>query len=227
MVRMSDLFVVIPTMYMKRKKNLDRLIKDVNVPFERIIVIRTIPGPKIKNVVNIFSDSELNIQKWWNLGINYGLARGGRYFLILNDDCQLEGSQIHNMYNQIKRSNSAICINISEVEPGWGHCFMIDFLQGGYFDEKFSWWYGDFDYLKRIEKRGLKISITNHDILNLDKDGSTRDNASISKLVKNDYKIFRRKHKEEYINYIKFNLSLNTFIRRLKKTFTIILKWKD
>lgn len=221
---MSDLFVVIPSMYMKRKKILDKLINDLGIPLERIIVIRTIPGPKIKNVVNIFSDSELNIQKWWNLGIDYGLARGGRYFLILNDDCQLEHSQIRDMYDQMKLSNSAIGINLSEVEPGWGHCFMIDFLQGGYFDQKFSWWYGDFDYLKRIEERGLRISITNHDILNLDKDGSTRDNPLISKLVKNDYKTFRRKHKKEYINYIKFNLSFNTIIRRLQKIFTIMAK---
>lgn len=223
---MSDFFVVIPSMYLKRKKILDRLIKDLNVPFERIIVIRTIPGPKIKNVVNIFCGPELNIQKWWNLGIDYGLARGGRYFLILNDDCQLEGSQIRDMYDQIKLSNSAIGINLSEVEPDWEPCFMIDFLQGGYFDQKFSWWYGDFDYLKRIEKRGLRISITNHDILNLDKDGSTRDNASISKLVRGDYKTLRRKHKKEYINHIKLNLSLNTIIRRLQKIFTIMAKEK-
>jgi GT2 family glycosyltransferase len=151
MALMDDLFVVIPSKYTDRKPMLDRAIKKLEIPYEKIIIVRTEPSNLIEQVNNVFYEGELNIQKWWNFGINYGLSKGGRFFLLLNDDCDLEGNYIKDMYQQIKKTYSGLGINLSKVEPGWGHCFIVDFLKGGYFDEKFVWWFGDFDYYNRIK----------------------------------------------------------------------------
>lgn len=223
----QNLFVVIPSQYTSRKVMLNSLIKKLNLPAQNIIIVRTQPGKNIKNVTNIFVDGDLSIYKWWNTGINAGLKKNGKYFLICNDDVSFNREDIMNMFKKFKKTKSAIAINHSKFSPGWGYCFMIDFSQGGYFDERFSWWYGDTDYLKQIEKRKLSISYTCFDFINLDPNGSIKDNLPLKKQIKKDYRQFRLKYKLEYKNYILFNLSYKTTINRFYKLVKIIINHKD
>jgi hypothetical protein len=81
----GDLWLVVPTA--NRFNYLSEIFKNSLISEQNIVLVRTSDGPIFGEVNNIFVKSkEINIQKWWNLGIKYAEQRGAKLVAVLNDD---------------------------------------------------------------------------------------------------------------------------------------------
>lgn len=81
------LWLVIPTA--DRHQYLSEIFLNSGIDESKRILVRTSPGIDFPDCVNLRFNGNLNIQAWWNLGINYAMQHGARYIAVLNDDVLL------------------------------------------------------------------------------------------------------------------------------------------
>ena len=196
---MDSLWIVIPTAY--RHKYLNQIFLKSEVSPERIILIRTTGGEEIPGAVNIWVYGEINIQKWWNIGIDFAKKNGARYVAILNDDTILEKGDLLKLFWKIKEDGTTLAVPVNQGEAGWGHCWILDTFHNIFPDERFSWWCGDHD----LEIRALKtkgVSYLPLPILNKHPNELTVLDPRLQVLTKKDIWIFRKKYPLRFLREI-------------------------
>ena len=94
-VRLGDqgvtdrLWVVIPTRD-DHPELLAALVDGCGVPRERIVLVNTGDHPVSRYRTRVVTDrGQVNIQRWWNRGIDYAEAMGATHVAVLNDDVRL------------------------------------------------------------------------------------------------------------------------------------------
>jgi len=98
------------------------------------------------------SNRELNISKWWNLGIQRARQDfNPDYILVLNDDVQLPEGWLRQMVAAMLATGSS---GASGQRGGKnlisGYAFILD-AYGTDADENLVWWYGDDDIQRQCE----------------------------------------------------------------------------
>ena len=146
-------------------------------------------------------DSERNIQKWWNMGLAYvrevAKVRGENnyHIAILNSDLSITRHDLTILQEALEASECSIShpdhsrelvsgeivIKTEQIAVPFqykmtGYCFVIDSNLNQDFDEELKWWYGedDFEWRARVVNGVARVGGTF--VVNLDAQGSERDN---------------------------------------------------
>lgn len=100
-------------------------------------------------------DPPVNIQRWWNQGIDLS---GADHVMIVNDDITLPVGLVQRMSEQLDLTGAAICYagTIVPFAAMTGWAFMLNIPTGIRPDEQFRWYYGDTDLrLQAVDLTGL------------------------------------------------------------------------
>lgn len=126
------------------------------LPAERVFVIATSEHPIDVPATVLVDVGPVNIQRWWNKGIDAATRRGARHVAIFNDDVAFEPGLIQAMSERLDETGASICYTgTGSLDPcmtGWA--FMINAGHGLRPDERFAWYYGDNDLRDQALKLG-------------------------------------------------------------------------
>lgn len=153
------LFMTVPTAG-QHPGLLEDLIRNCGLPPEQIVIVVTRPDVHLPaGVVRVEDFGPLNIQRWWNKGIEEAQRRGATAVAVLNDDMWVTPTTLLELHQELTLSGAAVA---SPSRPGervglhkgspipylpkiWG-CFWLLRLDSGLRpDERYVWWYGDHD----------------------------------------------------------------------------------
>lgn len=91
-----------------------------------------------------FDSGDVNIQRWWNYGINLAVIhQAAVHVAICNDDITLPPGLLAKMSARLDETGATICYPCGSGMMGW--CFMLNLAHGIRPDERFRWYYGDTD----------------------------------------------------------------------------------
>lgn len=132
----------------------------------------TIPPGTPDTVVMPTAKEPINIQRWWNAGLDAAMGLGGDVVAVLNDDVSATTQGIIDLA-------VAASGGISYVTPPWaeretpctGYAFGID-PHVIRLDEGYEWWWGEHDLYKRAVRDGLTVAPVAADIRHLRTDGA-------------------------------------------------------
>ena len=192
----DSLWVTIPTA--DRRRYIPAIIREAGVPKEQIVIVHTKEDNEdYPEVNNIYDTGEINIQRWWNRGINYAMARGARYIAILNDDVELADDPLNRIVRGMKEKNAAL--GYPYPFPGWtcGYCFIIDLATDVRPDEQFKWWYGDNDINFQAREQGGIVAVPAK-VRHLHGNELTQQNPDLMKLTTTDEDLFFKKWKKMF-----------------------------
>jgi len=152
-------FVVIPTAG-TRQALLTKLIDASGVPRENIIIVATRPNVELPDGCRVIQDlGPINIQRWWNKGIDEAVRLGGSALAVCNDDLTINSETLPRLYEALQGSGATIA---SPLRPDkhlglhrkrlvpyspvlWGCLWVLNLETSLRPDEDFHWWYGDND----------------------------------------------------------------------------------
>lgn len=154
-----SLWLTIPTG--TRDTYLKNLIDSSGIPKDQIVIVNTILDGYVAGVHNLY-ETELNIQKWWNLGIKFAMDNGASHVAILNDDLELIGDPLQKIFNLMIQEDATIGYPLPATSDPCGYCFILNTEHGIFPDEKYRWWYGDNDLYKRAKKTIGVLATVNH-----------------------------------------------------------------
>lgn len=139
---------------------LEALACSSGVPPERIIIVATGPNVDVPDgTVKVEDFGALNIQRWWNRGIDEAVSRGATAVAVLNDDVRVGPGTLEALHRALLDTGAVIA---SPTRPGekprlnrrrlvpyspkiWGCLWVLDASSSLRPDERYEWWYGDHD----------------------------------------------------------------------------------
>jgi hypothetical protein len=188
---MTDLWVVIPTA--TRRTYIPSIIKNSGVPENRIVIIHTIENaeeyPEVHNLEDV---GEINIQRWWNRGINFAMSRGARYVALLNDDVELQDDPLNKIVKGMKETDSVLGIPYPSIGAICGYCMVIDLASNVRPDEGYRWWYGDNDIYLQAQQEGTIVQVLSK-VKHAEPNKLTSENPSLLQLTDADKVRFENK----------------------------------
>ena len=153
------LFITVPTLG-SHPEMLEALAQSSGVPRERIVVVATGPNVKAPEGTVVVEDfGSLNIQRWWNRGIEESIRRGATAVAVLNDDVRVGPNALGELHEALVQSGATVASPTRPGEPSklnrgrlipyspkiWGCLWVVDAKSGLRPDERYEWWYGDHD----------------------------------------------------------------------------------
>lgn len=209
-----DLFIVIPTK--DRYQYLREIFDNSGVDGKSIYCIRTSPGDLFEGVNNMFvSNNEINIQKWWNVGLRAVIESGGRYVALLNDDIFIKKGQLQNLLKLMLSTKAALVCGANSNGGKWGHAFILDLSTGIFPDERFKWFYGDDDLRLQAKKKGGFFQ-SNEEILHISPSQLTFHDSNLITLGHRDAQTFYKKYPIEGIKKLIQSLSPKLYLKLLR-----------
>jgi GT2 family glycosyltransferase len=187
----EDLWMVIPTA--TRRDYIPDIIKESGIDKDKIVIVHTKnDNEPYYEVNNIYDTGEINIQRWWNKGIDFVTSKGGRYVAILNDDVRLAGNPLNTIATVMKETGAAL--GYPYPFQGWvcGYCFIIDLATDVRPDERYRWWYGDRDLDLQARKQGGAVHVPAM-VRHIEGNILTTQNKELQELAKIDEYLFFEK----------------------------------
>lgn len=186
-----DLWIVIPVG--PRLHYIDDVVRNSQIASDKIIIVKDKQTQRINGAVNLDRPDQLNIQIWWNIGIDFAESQGARYVAILSDDVKLIHGQLQGMLLELIQSNVAMISSKINKKYGWGHAFIIDLQSGIRPDNRFNWYYGDYDLKYQAQRRG-GFKTSSQEIIHLEPGKLTNKDSELKKLALQDKKVFMKKY---------------------------------
>lgn len=163
-------------------------------------------------------DSERNIQKWWNMGLGYvrevAKVRGQNnyHIAILNSDLSITRHDLTILQEALEASGCSVShpdhsrelvsgelvVKTEQIAVPFqykmtGYCFVVDSSLKQDFDEDLKWWYGEDDFEWRARAVNGVARVGGTFVVNLDPQGSERDNDLLPPQTINDCLLFQAK----------------------------------
>ncbi len=153
------LFMTLPTAG-SHPELLDALVRDCGLPPDRIVIVATRPDVEVpRGCVRVEDLGPVNIQRWWNVGIDEAVQRGATAVAVVNDDLSLEPSTLPRLHEALVATGAAIAspsrpprrdrlhrgVRVPYAPRIWGCLWVLDVASGLRPDERYVWWYGDCD----------------------------------------------------------------------------------
>jgi len=148
----EELWLIIPVG--SRLKYIDNVVRDSQLTPDKIIIVKDKHTRNISGAINLERPNILNIQIWWQIGIDYAEVQGAQYVAILSDDVKILPGQLQRMLQELVQSKVAMISSKVSSKYGWGHAFIIDLKSGLRPDTRFSWYYGDYDLKYQAQRKG-------------------------------------------------------------------------
>jgi hypothetical protein len=208
---MHDVWVVIPA-HRPRLDDLAGCLRTLRHDPHKTVVVWNgdQEPPELPCNVAIDSGTELNISRWWNLGLEYvsSNARPVHDVLVLNCDARVTQQGVDRLASALRQWDLAMVgptyrgeyngpetrIN-RELKPvsHWdrvaGFCFMLARELGIRADERLRWWFGDDDIewqARRLRGTGLVPGVR----VEHPPAGGTRIEGELRSIVGKDAKVF-------------------------------------
>ncbi len=153
---MADIWVTIPT---AGRRTLTAALSSSGIPGDRTVLVDTVGNVPAHGCHRVVDLGEINIHRWWNVGLNHAAARGARYVAVLNDDVTVDETSLPLIVAAMGSTGAAIG---SPGAPGHyttpgpralnGACWVLDLEAGLRPDEGYRWWYGDDDLDERARR---------------------------------------------------------------------------
>jgi len=136
------------------------LVRDCGLPAEQVVIVATRPEVELPSgCVRVDDFGEVNIQRWWNAGIDEAIRRGATAVAVVNDDLSLQPESLPRLHQALVSSGAAIAspsrpprrdrLHRGPLVPYapriWGCLWVLDVACGLRPDERYRWWYGDCD----------------------------------------------------------------------------------
>ena len=214
----SYLGIVIP--FSNPRQSLLDAVPKLKLIKQHILFVRTVNSlqveEELKGFNHIIVGSEINIQRWWNLGITFFNSRGYEYVMLANDDIvyNLETIQLCVQRMQITGAN------LGRVLPSnggqWGHAIFLRLLPRSESvlpspansrgireemilpDQTFRWYFGDGDLERQHRRRGsCSVLDLDLEIYHLHPGLNTRSLSTLTSYAKRDEEIYLVKWKIE------------------------------
>lgn len=158
------LWVTIPT---AGRDTLEACVDSTGIPRDRIVIVvtaRDVLPPK--GCRSVYDLGPINIQRWWNLGINIATAYGATRVAVLNDDILLDHDSLPTLLDAMGDATLATPGHqlAHHSDPAKdrarvldGACWIVNPAHGLRADEQYRWWYGDddLDYRARRDHHGI------------------------------------------------------------------------
>jgi len=186
-----DIWLTIPSG--DRRQYLPDIIKESQIPLNKIVIVHTIESKPINGVNNIWDLEPVNIQRWWNHGIDMARENNADYIAVLNDDLILKNNPINKIANRMHNTKSVIGYPVPNI--GIGYCWVLDIKSNIRADETFRWWYGDEDIRMQATILGEVIYVP-VEVNHLHPNQLTSDNKDLMELTKADEILFKTKWQE-------------------------------
>lgn len=155
---------------------LKRMLTSLDHPSDHVVVVATYPDPicpwelDLSDHVIGFPTAEINIAKWWNIGLEYiaGLARPRHEILALSSDyvgrdysVAMIGAFLRqhdlSMAGPNHWTNEPQIFKMHNQRHAMGRvpggCWMLAGESGLRVDEAFRWWYSDDDFEMQARQR--------------------------------------------------------------------------
>ena len=136
----------------ERRQYLDDIIKESNIPLERIVIVNTFDDTPTPGVNNIYDHGEINIHRWWNVGIHFAKQHGAKYIAVLNDDLLLSDDPLNKIARLMDESGATLGYPVPHSGKISGYCFVLNLEHDIMPDESYRWWYGDDDLWNQAKK---------------------------------------------------------------------------
>ena len=176
-----------------RRQYLPDIIKESQIPLNKIVIVHTVKSEPIKGVNNIWDLEPVNIHRWWNHGIDMARENNADYIAVLNDDLILKNNPINKIANRMHNTKSVIGYPVPNI--GIGYCWVLDIKSNIRADENFKWWYGDDDIRMQATILGEVIYVP-VEVNHLHPNQLTSDNKDLMELTKADEILFKTKWQE-------------------------------
>jgi hypothetical protein len=186
-----DIWLTIPSG--DRRQYLPDIIKESQIPLNKIVIVHTIESEPIDGVNNIWDLEPVNIHRWWNRGIDMARESNADYIAVLNDDLILKNNPINKIANRMHDTKSVIGYPVPNI--GIGYCWVLDIKSNIRADENFKWWYGDNDIRMQATILGEVIYVP-VEVNHLHPNQLTSDNKDLMELTKADEILFKTKWQE-------------------------------
>jgi hypothetical protein len=247
MMKMFDSYLGIVIPFSSPRQDLLDALPKLRLVKEHVLFVRTVDQLQVEGELNEFNNivvgSEINIQRWWNLGISFFHSRGYEYVMLANDDITWNFETI---YQCVKKTQSTSA-NLGKVLPSnggqWGHAIFLRLLPTGgkvllspansrgtrqvmkFPDQTFRWFFGDGD----LERQHRQIG--SHAVLELDLDiyhvtpnRYTRAQSKLQSYAKRDedkylakWKIEKFKRTRTYLVLYSIRLTVSKAVHNLMK----------
>ena len=183
-----DIWLTIPTG--TRRQYLADIINESQISPEKIVIVHTVESEPIEGVNNVWDLDPVNIQRWWNRGIDIARTFGADYIAVLNDDVKLKNNPINKIANKMRDTKSIVGYPVPNI--GIGYCWVLDIKSNIRADENFRWWYGDDDIKRKAELQGEIIYVP-AEVEHLHPNHLTSANEDLMKLTVADKEYFEKK----------------------------------
>jgi hypothetical protein len=185
-----DIWLTIPSG--DRRQYLSDIIKESQIPLNKIVIVHTVESEPIEGVNNIWDLEPVNIHRWWNHGIDMARESNADYIAVLNDDLILKNNPINKIAYAMKRLNATLGYPVPYTGHLPGYCWVLDVKSNLRTDENFRWWYGDDDIRMKAKEQGEVIYVP-VEVEHLHPDHLTSTNEKLMELTKADKEYFEKK----------------------------------
>jgi hypothetical protein len=185
-----NIWLTIPTG--TRRQYLADIIKESQISPEKIVIVHTVESEPIEGVNNIWDLEPVNIQRWWNRGIDVARTFGADYIAVLNDDLRLKNNPINKIAYAMKELNATLGYPLPYTGAIPGYCWVLDVKSNIRADENFRWWYGDDDIRIKAALQG-EIAYVPVEVEHIHPNHLTSTNEELMKLTKADQTYFEEK----------------------------------
>ena len=195
--------VVVPTSA-ERQQLIDDLLRGFDLTRMKVVIVATSTGVAAPTEVTIVEDREgINIQRWWNKGLDHLAKRGCDIAVVLNDDVRVSQHEVESMALLLAESRATISspgTSLRWFRRGlplkWrmdGALWAINLHHGLRPDERYSWWMGDRDLevRARTEFGGLLTVPVSYEHV---PGSQTASRSDLQELARRDMSLFGQHH---------------------------------
>jgi hypothetical protein len=165
-----DIWLTIPSG--DRRQYLPDIIKESQIPLNKIVIVHTVESEPIEGVNNI---------------------------AVLNDDLILKNNPINKIADRMSSTKSVIGYPVPNI--GIGYCWVLDVKSNIRADENYRWWYGDNDIQLQAEQIG-NVTYVLADVEHVHPNELTANSPHLMELTRADEEYFKTKWlttKQEYL----------------------------
>jgi hypothetical protein len=185
-----NIWLTIPTG--TRRQYLADIINESQISPEKIVIVHTVESEPIEGVNNIWDLEPVNIQRWWNRGIDVARTFGADYIAVLNDDLRLKNNPINKIAYEMNKLKAVLGYPLPYTGAIPGYCWVLDVKSNIRADENFRWWYGDDDIRIRAALQG-EIAYVPVEVEHIHPNHLTSTNEDLMKLTRADQTYFEEK----------------------------------
>jgi hypothetical protein len=200
------------------------LLDASGIPRDRIIIIRTDPDALVPTDVAVLDDFEcINIQRWWNVGIDEAVRRGATEVILANDDIVVGPDTMTTLAQELVKSGATLATPGSRRQlhrSRWtiqrrldGSLWALSIRDGLRPDESYRWAYGDDELDLQARRRHNGVLTVPVAFEHPHHNAATAASAQLRALSVDDEATFRRRHPATWISR-----QPRALVRRMRRT---------